>query len=96
MNWTEKDSQRRFYGFCFTIWLTARTVQNQRGYKQWDPVGPYLFLIYVKILTILIKQNLDIRGIIVNGSEHTISEYAEDTLLILDGSQKHFLHLLIL
>lgn len=77
------------------MWLTARTVQNQRGYKQWDPVGPYLFLIYVKILTILIKQNLDIRGIIVNGNEHTISEYAEDTLLILDGSQKHFSHLLI-
>lgn len=35
-------------------------------------------------LAILIKQNYDIRGIIINGNELKISQYAVDTAIILD------------
>lgn len=60
----------------------------QRGCRQGDPVAPYLFLLCAEILAILIKRNKDIKGIIVNDKEHKISQYADDTSLTLDGSEK--------
>lgn len=60
----------------------------QRGCRQGDPVALYLFIICTEILSILLKQNKDIKGIFVNNKEHKISQYADDTLLALDGSPK--------
>lgn len=36
----------------------------------------------------MIKQNKDIKGICINDTEHKISQYADDTSLVLDGSPK--------
>ena len=58
-----------------------------RGCRQGDPVAPYIFLLAAEILAILIKNNDSIKGIIINNEEHKISQYADDTSLILDGSQ---------
>lgn len=58
----------------------------QRGCRQGDPVTSYLFIICAEILSILIKQNKNVKGILVNNTEHKISQYADDTLLALDGS----------
>ena len=59
-----------------------------RGCRQGDPVAPYLFLFCAEILSILVKENKDITGIKINNSEHKITQYADDTTLILDGSEK--------
>ena len=48
----------------------------QRGCRQGDPIASYLLIICAEILTILIKQNDDIGGIIINGNEHKLSMYA--------------------
>ena len=60
----------------------------QRGWRQGDPIAPYLFIRCAKILAILIKQNQDIGGKIINDNEHKIAQYADDTCLILNGSPK--------
>ena len=60
----------------------------ERGCRQGDPVAPYLFLLVAEILSVLIKQNKDIKGITIGDKEHKISQYADDTSLALDGSPK--------
>ena len=59
----------------------------QRGCRQGDPISPYMFLLCVEILAILIKNNENIKGIRVGDKEFVISHYADDTSLILDGSE---------
>ena len=43
------------------------------------------------MLAISIRNNSDIKGISVNDEEIKISQYADDTTLILDGSRKSLL-----
>ena len=64
----------------------SQQFEIQRGCRQGDPVAPYLFILCAEILAILIKQNKDIKGIFVYDKEHKLSQYADDTSLILDGS----------
>ena len=62
----------------------------QRGCKQGDPLSPYIFLLCAEILGILVRHtgNKDIKGITIDDTEYVISQYADDTSLILDGSPK--------
>ena len=66
----------------------SEQINIERGCRQGDPIAPYLFLLCAEILAILIKQNKDIKGIVVNEKEHKLSQYADDTSLALDGSPK--------
>lgn len=56
------------------------------GCHQGDPTSPYLFLICAEILSI--KNNKNIKGIKINKTEYLISQYAADTVLFLDDSEK--------
>ena len=55
-----------------------------RGCRQGDPLSPYIFILCAEILALLIRKNNDIRGVMVGGKEHLISQYADDTSLTLE------------
>ena len=59
-----------------------------RGCQQGDLISPFLFILCAEILAIMIKKNRNIKGIIINDKEHKLSQYADDTVFILDGKEK--------
>ena len=59
-----------------------------RGCRQGDPLSPYIFLLCAEILARLFKSNKDIKGIKIEGEEYTLSQFADDTTVLLDGSEK--------
>lgn len=60
----------------------------ERGCRQGDPLSPYLFILCVEILGHMIRQNKDIVGIKIHKIEHVISQYADDTQLFLNASER--------
>ena len=60
----------------------------ERGCRQGDPVSPYLFILCVEILGALIRAEKDIKGINIGQNNYKILQYADDTALTLDGSEK--------
>ena len=63
----------------------------QRGVRQGCPLSPYLFILSVEVLATAIRNNTNVKGISVNNEEIKISQYADDTTLILDGSRESLL-----
>ena len=80
--------------FYFNI--SSSVIQNgfvsnfsvKRDCRQGDPISPYIFILCAEILSVLIKKCKDIKGISINGREFKISQFADDTSLILNGSQE--------
>ena len=62
----------------------------ERGVRQGCPLSPYLFILCVEILAETMRKNKNIKGISIDGQEIKISQYADDTTLILDGSSVSF------
>ena len=58
------------------------------GCRQGDPISPYIFILCAEVLGQMIRNNESIRGIIINNKEYKISQYADDTQLLLDGSEE--------
>ena len=59
----------------------------KRGCRQRNPISPYIFILFAEILGKMIRNNNDIRGIIIDNKEYKISQYADDTQLFLNGSE---------
>ena len=59
-----------------------------RGCRQGDPVSTFLFILCAEILGLMIRNNMNIKGIVINDKEHKLSQYADDTLFLLDGTSK--------
>ena len=58
-----------------------------RGVRQGCPLSPYLFILCAEILRAAIRRDKQIRGIRISDKECKVSQYADDTTLILDGSK---------
>ena len=60
----------------------------QRGARQGDPLFPYLFILCVELLSAALKAHPEIQGLVINNSEYLISQYADDSTLILGDDEK--------
>lgn len=58
------------------------------GCRQEDPVSPYIYIICAEIMGILIRQNKNIKGLKIGLKTFCLLQFADDTTLFLDGSNK--------
>ena len=63
--------------------LTSNFFPLERGVRQGDPLSPYLFVIAVETLAIAIRQDPDIKGIVIGKEETKVLQYADDTTATL-------------
>ena len=66
----------------------SKSFEVKRGCRQGDPIAPSLFILCAQILAFMIYQNPNVRGILINNFEIKLTQFADDTTLILDGSQE--------
>ena len=67
--------------------VMSKSINIEKGCRQGDPIASYLFLLCAQILLLLVESNIKIKGIYVGQKEYKISQFADDTTLILDGHQ---------
>ena len=60
----------------------------KRGCRQGDPLSPYIFIMCAEVLGHMIRNEQNIKGIEINGKEHRLSQYADDTQIFLDGTEE--------
>ena len=58
-----------------------------RGCRQGDPLSPYLFILAIEPLAMAIKNHNSIQGLTVGHNQFKIGQYADDTFLLLDGTE---------
>ena len=87
-----------FYSNCMSSVFVNGNATKQfklgRGCRQGDPLSPYIFLICAEMLGCLIRKNESISGIVIDNIECKISQYADDSTVILDGSNRSLLQTL--
>ena len=68
----------------------SERVPLSRGCRQGDPISPYVFVICAEVLSHVLRECEDVRGIMVHKVEMLVSQYADDTTLFLDEDLKSF------
>ena len=67
---------------------TSNFFQLRRGVRQGCPLSPYLFVLAVEIMAEAFRKNARVKGIVINGKEIKLSQYADDTKFVLNGSEE--------
>ena len=99
----EKTLRYYNFGDSLILWIIifytdiSSSIQNNgwssdffnlsRGVRQGCPLSPYLFILCAEILGAAVRRDTIIRGIKISDNEYKISQYADDTTLILDGTR---------
>ena len=78
---------RNFMASILQVGVKSDFFIIERGCKQGDSIAPYLFIICAQILYYLINKNPDTKDINTGNKEFYLTQFADDTTLILDGSQ---------
>ena len=89
------DSIKRWINYFYND-IQSFVIQNgflsepftvKRGCRQGDPLSPYIFLLCAEILSRQFKASPNIKGIEIAGIEYLLSQFADDTTILLDGSE---------
>ena len=75
-------------------WVTQQ-IDISRGLRQGCPLSPYLFVLVAEVLANNIRKNPQIKGITILGTEHKLSQYADDTEVITvfeENSLRELMH----
>ena len=86
LNWI-KLFNNEITAYVVQCGFLSKPIKIERGCRQGDPISAYLFLIGAEILTRLIQGNPHIKGVNIEGIELKMTQFADDTTLILDGTQ---------
>ena len=61
-----------------------------RGCRQGDPISPYLFILCAEIMGCMIRENNNIKGIKIEDKEIKLTQYADDSEILMDGDRQSF------
>ena len=81
-----KILNNNFFGSVVQAGVKSDFFKIERGCKQGDPIAAYLFILCTQIMTYMILQNKEIKGLSISDHEIKLCQFADDTTLILDGS----------
>ena len=70
--------------------LSSEYFNLTRGVRQGDPLSPYLFLLAVETLAIAIRENEEIKGIVIDKQETKLLQYADDTTAVLSDAESGY------
>ena len=87
ISWKFMYNTLQLLGFSESFMRWIFFLLRVSGCKQGDPIAPYLFLLCGQIVHYMIEVNVEIKGIIIDSVEIKITQFADDTTLVLDGSQ---------
>ena len=62
----------------------------ERGVRQGCPLSPYIFILSIEILSHQIRNNPNIKGIVMHNKIFKNVMFADDATMILDGSKQSF------
>ena len=67
-------------------WFTPY-MNIEKGARQGDPIAAYLFILCVELLSFKVRTDNLLTGITIGDNSYKICQFADDTILFLDGSQ---------
>ena len=73
-------------GYVLQCGFLSQPFPINPGCRQGDPISSNLFILCAQMLQVLIAENEAIKGIRINGKEIKLTQFADDTSFILDGT----------